>query len=204
MGFTLSEFAAVRPFLYHVVARENLPALRSTKTLLSAAAIAERSGRSDILAERRTQRSEVVLPEGAVYIRDQAPLFVGNVLFEGGWTVDALLHELNRRVFLWPGWTSGPIDYGRRHAAKYAKTDAILRLPTREVLDQDPQFCRYNSGSPRCYQGRKSPRGPETFVAAAECDFTPVDVVEVTFRDRLQLPDSTEVRESSDYRWDLL
>ena len=201
MGFTLTEFAAVRPFLYHVVARENLPALRSTMTLWSTAALAERSGRNDILGERRRQNVEVVIPEGSVGVRDQAPLSMGSVLFEGGWTAEDLLRELNHRVFLWPGWEWGPIDYGRRHADKYAKTDVLLRLPTRDVLGQSPQFCKYNSGSPRCYQGRKSPRGPETFLPAGRCDFKPTKAVEVTFVDRLRLPDGTECRDSGDGEW---
>lgn len=201
MTFTLDQYAALRPYLYHVLAKSNLPAVRKSRTLWSAARLAERSGCASILAARRRHSIPVSTAEGPIVIRDQAPLFIGNVDFQGGWGPEDLLHELNSRVFLWPGGAPGPLAYGRRHADKYAATDVLLRLPFRDVADQMPQFCQYNSGSPRSYFGRKSPRGPETFLPAEECGFRPSQVVEVTFSDSLRLPRSAERSDEATSEW---
>lgn len=204
MGFTLAEFAELRPYLFHLVNRKNLPVLRATRTLWSAEALAGKSGKTRILRNRREGRKKVKLCEGKIVVRDQAPLSPANVEFEGDWTFEKLLHELNRRVFLWPGTVDGPVPAGRRHASKYADTDVVLRLRTRDVLDQKPEFCKYNSGSPRCTDGRKSPRGPNTFLPAERCPFRASQVVEVTFVRELRLPDTTVWRDSPDGEWEPL
>jgi len=50
-----------------------------------------------------------------------------------------------------------------------------------------------NSGSPRRSYGARSPRGPQTFLPAADFDGTPCQVVELTFESELALPAATEV-----------
>lgn len=201
MGFFASDFVALRPFVYHVLASENVPVLKATRTLWSTAELAERSGRPDILCGRRLDRPKVQLPEGTVMLRDQTPLSMGNVKLEGGWSAEDLLRELNDRVFLWPGSETGPIGHGLRHAEAYAKSDILIRFPFRDVVQQGPAFCKYNSGSPRCTQGRASPRGPTTFLPADLCDFRPSQVVEVTFVGSLALPENTKWRGAPGEAW---
>ena len=204
MTFSLRDFAVLRPFLYHVMARENLPVVKAVRVLWSAAELARRSGRAEILGGRRLGRTEVRITEGSVVLRDQAPLYTNHVAFEGGWSAEDLLRALNERVFFWPGGEAGPIDYGCRHAAKYADTDVVIRLPFRDVAAQGPTFCRYNSGSPRTVDGRKSPRGPDTFLPVEYCDYPPGKVVEVTYVDELRLPESTQWAGGLGERWRLL
>jgi hypothetical protein len=201
VGFFPEEFVALRPFLYHVLARENLAVLKATKTLWSTAALARRSGRTDILDACRRNSTGVRIPEGVVLVRDQKPLTMGNVEFESGWDAEDLLCDLNGRVFLWPGGHDGPIAYGRRHAESYESTDTLIRIPTWDIFDQAPVFSKYNSGSPRCNEGRKSPRGPDTFLPAERCNYRPGKVVEVAFVDVLFLPESTEWRPGPGTDW---
>jgi hypothetical protein len=61
-----------------------------------------------------------------------------------------------------------------------------------------PLFCRFNSGSPRCTDGRKSPRGPGLYSSCHEFVGPPGSVVEVTFSERAMLP--TDVYSIADTR----
>ena len=73
---------------------------------------------------------------------------------------------------------------------------AIVRtfVRMRELMesnrDSPPKFCCYNSGSPRCSGGQRSPRGDDTFLHYEDFNGTPSDVVEVVFHRRVQLPNS--------------
>jgi hypothetical protein len=163
-----------------------------------------RSGDAEILKGRRGESSEVVLPEGNLIVRDQRPLSEGSIRFEGGWGLEDLLHDLSRRVFLWPGTEVGPIDYGQRHAEAYKRTDVLIRMRTQDLLGSEPYFSKYNSGSPRCCGGKKSPRGPNTFPPAEQCTFTAGRVVEVTFLGQLCLPADTLLRSAPQEEWELL
>jgi hypothetical protein len=76
----------------------------------------------------------------------------------------------------------------------------ILRVKVRDLIDANPdtnpQFCRYNSGAPRCSPkrpGRRSPRGPDTFVAASDFSGSPSKVVELVFPTAVKLPHFWEV-----------
>jgi hypothetical protein len=116
-----------------------------------------------------------------------------------------LLCQLNERVFFWPG---GPdiSDYGQRHFERYrAEKPVILRVPTSDLFEANPEsvpeFCRFNSGSPRCTKGLGSPRGPSTFIQGTTADFSPGNVVEVTFLESVLLPHSTKVGDSPDGPW---
>jgi hypothetical protein len=67
-------------------------------------------------------------------------------------------------VFFWPGREAGPNDHGRRHYERYRNDDVVLiRVPTQR-MPEGAEVCFFNSGSPRCVDGRKSPRGSATFV----------------------------------------
>jgi hypothetical protein len=140
-------------------------------------------------------------------VRDQKPLHTGNTGLMGGWDFEQLLSHLNGRVFFWPGSAKGrPIPYGERHFQRYAdESPIILRLATTDLLSLNPhvppEFCRYNSGSPRCTQGLPSPRGPETFVTCEHANFRPASVVEVTFPGVVRIPSSAQLGDSTGGPW---
>ncbi len=191
--FTLGEFIALRPFLYHVTHRSNVEGIGLARVIHSVAAIAAACGQPHLIRARRSESCAVTLDGCAVVIRDQKPLHAANIDLLGGWTMADLLAALAERVFFWPGTREGPIGCGERHLQHYqGEGAAILRMDTALLFlaagDAQPEFCRYNSGSPRCTGGRRSPRGPGTFIAAAQAGFRPSEVVEVTFRGRAVLP----------------
>jgi hypothetical protein len=197
MAFSLDRFAALRPFLFHLTAFDNLERVRRTGALESAAALIARSDRPGLLRERRPSGERVTVDGAAVHVRDQAPLHAGNVALPPDWEFEDLVEMLNQQVFFWPGGERGPIDYGLRHFGTYAdEKSAILRVPFRSIAGANPgnppRFCRFNSGAPRWSAGRAAPRGPDTFQEAAACDVLPGGVVEVTFQGRAALPPDTQ------------
>lgn len=204
MRFSLTEYARRRPFLYHITAKENLGVIRDTEMLYSTVLLVGRAGRPEVLKDRRRQSMNICLPEGLVVLRNQAPFHVGNIEFRGGWDLEHLLRALNNKIFFWPGTEAGPIDYGRRHFAAYRDTDAILRLPFTALLSSNPVFCKYNSGSPRHTGGRKSPRGPDTFLSVERWPFGIGEVAEVAFEWELSPPNSSTWSESVAGPWEPL
>ena len=135
----------------------------------------------------------------AIIIRDQDKLHEGNTGLARGYTFADFVGALNKQIFFWPGVAAGPIDSGMRHFERYEdERPLILRIDFESLHDVNPRavplFCRYNSGSPRCTppHGRKSPRGPNTFLSAADFKETPSKVVEVTFSAEIILPPKTE------------
>lgn len=133
-------------------------------------------------------------------------MHAGNIEFEGGWVLEDLVEDLNRRVFFWSGWERGPIRHGANHFERYrAERPAILRVRFGSLREHNPGstplFCKFNSGAPRRYQGRPSPRGPRTFLPAHDCPYTPGSVVEVTFLENVKLPPDTEVSDRPDGGW---
>src|SRR5262249_59348981 len=109
-------------------------------------------------------------------------------------------------MFFWPGDDTGPRDYGRRHFEHYKKEQpVILRMDFESLRDVNPhiapQFCRYNSGSPRCSYGKKSPRGPDTFVPAENFNESAKKVVEVTFESEIILPANARYARDPEGPW---
>lgn len=209
MSFSLERFAATRPYLFHLTHRSNLANLLSTRRLLSAAAIMRLADDESQMRCKRP-RSITLTSSGVTYsIRDQQPLYEGNVGLEPGWTFEDLVQALNERVFFWPGRPDGrPIPYGVRHFERYAaERPVIARFDTRELFaanaGREPLFCRFNSGSPRYSGGKPSPRGDATFVAANRTTFLPSKCVEVTFAREAVLPRSIEVAQSLEGPWQL-
>ena len=123
-----------------------------------------------------------------------------------GWTFERFVAHLNSRVFFWPGTTAGPIAYGVRHFKRYVdEKPVLLRVLLVDLVAVNsatsPEFCRFNSGSPRWTRGVPSPRGPETFVRAGHARFRAAQVVEVTFPGRVVLPWNAEVGPSPQGPW---
>jgi hypothetical protein len=166
----------------------------------------ERSGRSDLMHTRRTDSIQVRISETSISIRDQAVLHRRNTQLPDGYTFEDFIESLNRRVFFWPGKAGGPNDYGMRHFQRYQEErPVILRVGLQSVLSANaavmPRFCRFNSGSPRCSYGKRSPRGPNVFLLAEEFHGGPTDVVEVTFDAEITLPMDSEFGESPAGPW---
>jgi hypothetical protein len=177
--------------------------------LFPAAVLMERSGRIELLRARRPGPVQVHIGDAVVWLRDQGPLYEGHARFPTGFTFADLIESLNRRIFFWPGTAAGPISYGMRHFGAYKKEKpAFLRIDFQALLLANPaavpRYCKYNSGSPRCSNGVKSPRGTDTFLLAADFDGTPSKVVEVTFDSEITLPASTAVGASPKGPWNRL
>lgn len=198
MALSLPALVRRRPYLFHLTARENVVRIARDRVLQPAVNLMAIAQRLDLLETRRSGHLTLELDGDVVRLRDQAPLYANNMRLDGGWTFGQFIRHLNSRVFFWPGWSSGPIDYGRRHFDRYAEEHpAILRVPFQALLDVNidavPELCRYNSGSPRWSRGLASPRGAATFVNPDTAEFGVSQVVEVTFPISVRLPESTEL-----------
>lgn len=197
----VANFLDSRPYAYHLTANQNVTGICLAKMLFSATALATSAHEKEILKARRLSSVEFERAE----IRDQKPLHKGSIEFAQGFCFKQLLALINSLVYFWPGNLGGPIANGQRHFNKYrAESPAVLRIPTVDLLDaneDEPLVSRFNSGSPRCNQGRKSPRGPETFRLMPNFSEPPSKVVELVFRGTVRLPMSTEVGESPTGPW---
>jgi hypothetical protein len=193
MGFTIDEFVRARPFLYHLTAAANLTHIRENRVIMPAAVLMKSAGRTDLLCRRRRGHESIEVNKRVIVLRDQAPLHRGNMGLPEGFAFEDFVKCLNSRVFFWPGTLAGPISYGIRHFERYrAEQPAICRVRIQSLLASNPGlqplFCRYNSGSPRCSYGEKSPRGPNTFLEAAQFLGKSSQVVEVTFAKEILVP----------------
>jgi hypothetical protein len=205
----LEHYSIARPYLYHLTHRQNLSHIRQMACLVPAAILMERAGRADLIRTRRRGHERVTIESRVIVLRDQSPLHKGNAKLPRGYTFEGFLESLNRRIFFWPGNEAGPIAYGIRHFQHYENENPImLRMDFESLLRAnpliEPLYCRYNSGSPRCSHGKKSPRGPNTFVSANNFLETPGKVVEVTFDSEILLPRNAESSSRPSGPWRLL
>jgi hypothetical protein len=203
----VQRYVNARPYLYHLTNRSNLSHICETAILEPAAILMVRAGRADLLRMRR--RGHVQLETLGILLRDQAALHLGNLRLVDGYTFEDFIESLNRRIFFWPGTSAGPISYGKRHFKRYDKErPVILRIGFQSLVRAnpaaEPHYCAYNSGSPRCSNGERSPRGPKTFLSAVEFTGTPSQVVEVTFDSSVKLPPDTQFRSHPEGPWDTL
>lgn len=197
MPFSLASFAQRRPYLYHLTAASNLPGIQAERRLHSASALTERANRSDLVGVRRSDHVPLHHEGVPATLRDQSPLHLANIRLDEGWSFDRFVAHLNAHVFFWLGSETGPIDYGERHFARYASEGpVVLRIPFTGLVaanpDAEPLFSKYNSGSPRWSGGVPAPRGESTFVPASAAPFRASEVVEVTFRQSVQVPGDCE------------
>ena len=197
MGFTLQTYQQKRPFLFHLTRPENFSRIRELRRLESATQLFTAAGQQTSALHHRTNDTVLTIDGQKVIVRDQAPLYIKNIVFSGEWDVIMLIKEINKRIFFWPGISNGPIAYAHRHFERYKNDEPIaLRISFEELVRanpaKQPYFCKYNSGSPRYTSGRASPRGSETFSPGIDCQFSPIEVVEVTFLNTIILPQTTE------------
>jgi hypothetical protein len=194
----LEQFCELRPRLFHLTAASNVDAIRAASELVSASVIYRNARREAETRDKRREHAHVSYRGRTVHIRDQNPLHEGNCAIAKDWSFGDVVKMLNDRVFFWPGDKGGPIEYGRRHFLRYADEKCkVIVIPTRELIElnsrREPQFCSYNSGSPRCTNGRGSPRGPHTFVRATEFGAAAGSVREVVWEERVKLPERLTV-----------
>jgi hypothetical protein len=171
-----------------------------------ASLLAKKAGREDLLKAKRPGHVEVMVDSERVFLRDQAPLHAGNMKLGSGWTFQRFIRALNDRVFFWPGSEMGPIDYGLRHYGRYeAEYPSILRINLASLIEVNGgaqvDVCRYNSGSPRWSRGIAAPRGPGTFVSMVNAEFSASQIVEVTVRGPVKLPDEFEIGTKPNGPW---
>ncbi len=208
MPFTLAEFAARSPYAFHLTARQNLDFVMEKGALYPSELLLREAGLQNWLAEKRGEHVDAAIPGRKIVVRDQAPLHRGNMTLDDGWSFGDFIVHLNRRVFFWAGKKDGrPIDYGRRHFERYAgESPVIIRVLTEDIFAANsaitPEFCRYNSGSPRCSNGKRSPRGAKTFSTCNLAEFRASEVVEITFAASVILPSTAEIGESPDGPWE--
>jgi len=206
LAFTLAQFAATRPYLYHLTSARNADRIVRERVIHCAQHVFHSSNQHHWINQKRTTTLTVAIDGMQIDVRDQQPLYEGKTKLEGGWTFSRLIRELNSRVFFWPGWDHGAISYGQRHFERYeTEGPAIIRVKTEDMFAlneiEGPEFCKYNSGSPRTTLGKGSPRGPNTFLKCHRASYTPSAVVEVTFPKKVHLPENVELAESPDGPW---
>lgn len=193
MALNMDALVRLRPRLFHLTAEENVGRILREGQINSAASLFESAERRDRLRVRRRKGEWVTVNGERVHVRDQAPLHPGSMALSDGWTYDGFVEHVNRHVFFWPGTSRGPIPYGVRHFERYSNEGAVvISVSLDEVRranpGRDPLVCRYNSGSPRCSGGQRSPRGIDTYVPLDQFPGAAGDVVEVVFRDCVWLP----------------
>lgn len=157
-----------------------------------------RSKKTEFMRIPRRGHKEVRFEERVIILRDQDYLHNGHTKLTGGFSFADHVANVNRRIFFWPGTDDGPIVNGVNHFKRYKKEHpAIIRVALRSLLQANPlatpYFCKFNSGSPRTVNGRKSPRGPDTFLPSDAFDASPSKAVEVTFCTQIIIPRDTEV-----------
>jgi hypothetical protein len=202
----IDRYAKLRPYLYHLTDNSNLDRIREEKMLSCAAKLMRRAGRTDLLRTRRLNHEPIEVDGSLVSLRDQKPLLSKHMDMTGGFKFEDFVGLLNTMVFFWPGDDEGPIRSGESHFAHYAaECPAILRCRFQSLISANssavPLFCPYNSGAPRTVNGRKSPRGRDTFLKAFDFPRTPSADVEVTFKEKAALPPDVEVGYSLQRSW---
>jgi len=194
---TIERFIGLRPYLYHLTDEENLESILRSGTLKSTATLVQEFHLEDadtFLRTRRVGHKKIIYRNKSVIIRDQDPLFIKILAknLEGGWTIGDFIHSLNSRVFFWAKEKDMQGHYLRYENQK--EFPKILRFSTEDLFklnDNEPQFCRLNSGAPRCscyYPEGAPPRGETTFQHADNYKYTPSTVREVTFLSTCTLP----------------
>jgi hypothetical protein len=198
----LEKFITLRPYLYHLTDEANIESILNSRVLKSAKRLCEEAAienAEDILRTRRIGHLEISGKNINAKLRDQDPLFqkIVEKNLDGGWSFSDFVYSLNSRVFFW-----STIKDLRIHYQRYENQNeypVIIRAETREVIAINkfqPQFCRLNSGAPRCssyYVEGAPPRGPKTFQEAPFYNGAPSSVREVTFLDHCKLPSKLSV-----------
>ena len=197
MAFSIAQYAALRPTLWHLTHSNNLDSIRKSRVLQPADCL--------VSAAQNGIRCNRQVTPGNPVLRDQKLLHEKCIAFESGLSMDDFLKELARRVFFWSGCPDRPIKPGRHAINTYAASDVVIRFPFLDVAEANtPYFSRCNSGATRMQHGKPVPRGPGTFLQAIQCNFPPSKVVEVTFIHSVMLPQTAQVARTLAGPWETL
>lgn len=193
MLLDLDEFAHLRPYLYHITALENLPSVRRTRRLEPASALMRRAGRGDLVRWKRHVPVALAFDGATVLLKDQSQFIEENLALRREWTFADYIEYMNDHVFFWPGTDRGPVKSGVElpyHGN--GSMPVTIRVPFAGMLDANPAveplFCSVNSGARREPGSRRTPRGPHLFRNALNFSLRPRNVVEVAFRQAVELP----------------
>jgi hypothetical protein len=107
----------LRPYVYHITAAANLPAIKRAGSIRCAAALLVDGGRRDLLQTRRRGQTELQVGPDLVAIRDQDPLVPGALDMTDGATLGEYVAYLNSLVYLWPGDEQRPMGGAKALAA---------------------------------------------------------------------------------------
>ena len=198
MAIDFEELTYTNPFLFHLTYRSSLARISRLMKLESAGSLLELGEKQDWIRRRREKILPFQIGNDSIVLTDQLPLKAGHVEFQSGWQLPDLVECSNRRVFFWRGKDEGMLAKDRGQFGAYkarGKELVFLRVPLTDAVDLngEPEYCEFNSGGPRSVDGKKSPRGPKTFVSATDADFTLGKIREVVFQDAFTLPESTQV-----------
>jgi hypothetical protein len=176
---------------------------------MCAAILMEKCGRVDLLRLRRPEHVPLEFENQEILVRDQGALHRGHLKLTDGHSFEDFLECLNRKIFFWPGNSAGPIKPAMRYFERYKhERPVILRIAIQSLLQMNPniipRFSAYNSGSPRCVNGLRSPRGPATFQSGEEFRGGPSRVVEVTFDKSITIPTDARIGAHPHGPWTLL
>jgi hypothetical protein len=197
MGFSIAQYAVLRPTLWHLTHGQNLELIKKTGLLMPAKCLAS-------AAADGPRRGRQITP-GIPVLRDQDLLHEKCVEFEPGYSMGDFVNDLHKRIFFWSGWRDRPIRQGRDAINRYSESDILIRLPFLEVArDNTPYFSCCNSGATRMQHGKPVFRGPKTFVEALDSDFPLSKVVEVTFVEPVKLPSVSDVARRLEGPWESL
>lgn len=194
MPFQIEGFIKLRPFVYHVTHRDNIPRLRKMRLVEPASNMLQACGKEELI---RKKREEVVLLQidgHRVVINDQAPLNSKNIELFGFMSDRDLIEFVNRLVFFWPGTAEGPVNRGANFVDHYRdRGRTVLKIPTRELIDLngEPLLCHFNFGAPRMQHGNPFPRSRDFFQTCDRFPRTAGKVVEVAFGSSVRLPAQT-------------
>src|SRR5258708_27195330 len=93
MGFSIAQYAALRPILWHLTHNQNLELIRKIGLLMPATRLTS-------VSLDGPRRGRQITP-GIPVLRDQELLNEQCIEFESGYTMANLLSDLNKRVFFW-------------------------------------------------------------------------------------------------------
>lgn len=195
----INKFVTLRPCLYHITDELNLEIIRQDLQLKSTANLVrmlELADADNFLRTRRVGHKKLRTGNLSISIRDQDPLSekIASKNLEDGISFSDFVYMLNSRVFFWAK-EKDMIGHYTRYSNQN-EYPVILKLSTKDLFDaniNEPQFCRLNSGAPRCssyYKEGAPPRGRNTFVPAHQYEGLPSSVREVTFENFCQLPEN--------------
>ncbi len=99
MAFAVQTFLSLRPYACHMTSADNLPSIRATGRLESAATLIDRAGQRELLRQRRPRHVRIRVSGAEVWLQGQGPLHKGNISFGGGWESEDLVERLNNLMF---------------------------------------------------------------------------------------------------------